>query len=211
MNMIQDFLLQIGANTKDFQTGMIAGAIIVMISLFLVLFFSGICRKEKKKSEVNTADETDKNLEKIRKLEQEVNRIKNEKGAIAENKFNEGAVYTLQLLQREGRFVDFIKENIEHFGDEQVGAAVRQIHSGCRKVVDENFNVKPLFGGEEGEKISLDNNFDPSEVKMTGNVPDKAPYSGELKHKGWLSEKVKLPKRTGKVNTNVVYPAEIEF
>ena len=210
MKAIQEFLVTIGAHSKDFETGMIAGAIIVMLALFLVLIISTIGKINKKKvKKVN--DLTDKNVEKIRKLQEDMTLIKNKADSIAEDKFTEGALYSLILLQREGRFVDFIKEDIDAFEDIQIGAAVRQIHSGCKKVLDENFNIKPLFDKVEGERISLNEDFDPTEIKMSGNVPEKAPYNGDLRHKGWKSEKVKLPKRTGKVNAKVVCPAEIEF
>jgi len=42
------------------------------------------------------------------------------------DRFNEGAVYTLMLLQREGRLVDFLQEDLSGFSDEQIGVAVRQ-------------------------------------------------------------------------------------
>ena len=54
------------------------------------------------------------------------------------------AVYTLVLLQREGRLIDFLLEDIDQYQDAQVGAAVRQIHAGCRKVLDQNFGVTPV-------------------------------------------------------------------
>ena len=210
MKEIQDFLIHIGANSKDFETGMIAGAIIVMIALFVVLIFSALAKKAKK-SVGKTNSQFSAEKEEIKELKAELERVSGELAAKEEKKFTEGALYTLVLLQREGRFVDFIKENIEAFEDSQIGAAVRQIHAGCRKVIDDNFNVKALFDKPEGEKVSLGDDFDPGEVKMSGNVPEKAPYNGELKHKGWKSDKVKLPKRTDKVNVKVVCPAEIEF
>ena len=55
------------------------------------------------------------------------------------------------------------------------------------------------------------NEIKPAEVRMTGNVPEKAPYNGVLRHKGWTADKVDLPKRTGKVNDKVICPAEVEF
>ena len=211
MNTIQDFLIMIGANSKDFETGMLAGAIVVMIALFFVLILSAIGKKKKKSKQAVDSNVIDKNALKIKLLEDTIEKITNEATLKADEKFKEGALYNLVLLQREGRFVDFIKENIDPFEDAQIGAAVRQIHSGCKKVLEENFYIKPLFNKAEGENILLDEEFDPTEIKMSGNVPDKAPYNGELRHKGWKSDKVKLPKRTGKININVVYPAEIEF
>src|SRR5690242_11018654 len=46
-----------------------------------------------------------------------------------------GAVQLLALLQREGRLLDFLQENIDGYSDDQIGAAVRDIHRGCKKVL----------------------------------------------------------------------------
>src|SRR5262245_34707500 len=39
------------------------------------------------------------------------------------------------ILQREGRLVDFFLEDIDDYTDQQVGAAVRDIHRNCRKAL----------------------------------------------------------------------------
>src|SRR5215475_5974849 len=41
------------------------------------------------------------------------------------------AVQMLALLQRDGRLVDFLEEDISAYPDGQLGAAVRSIHSSC--------------------------------------------------------------------------------
>ena len=46
------------------------------------------------------------------------------------------AVTLLAALQREGRLVDFLQENIDEYTDQMVGAAVRDIHRDCRKALD---------------------------------------------------------------------------
>ena len=40
----------------------------------------------------------------------------------------------LSALQREGRFVDFIRQDVAGFSDEDIGAAARVVHGGCRKI-----------------------------------------------------------------------------
>src|SRR5215467_4616236 len=45
----------------------------------------------------------------------------------------------LSALQREGRLVDFLQQDVAGFGDDQVGAAARVVHSGCRKVMQQYF------------------------------------------------------------------------
>jgi hypothetical protein len=41
------------------------------------------------------------------------------------------ALQILALLQRDGRLIDFLMEDIRAYGDAQVGAAVRDVHAGC--------------------------------------------------------------------------------
>ena len=41
------------------------------------------------------------------------------------------AVQILAALQREGRLIDFLEEDLSAYEDAQIGAAVRNIHQGC--------------------------------------------------------------------------------
>src|SRR5262245_64089632 len=45
------------------------------------------------------------------------------------------AVQMLALLQRDGRLVDFLMEDLATYSDAQIGAAVRDVHAGCRGVL----------------------------------------------------------------------------
>src|SRR5690606_38389504 len=47
------------------------------------------------------------------------------------------ATQLLAVLQRDGRLVDFLMEDIAPYGDAQVGAAVRSVHAGCRQVLEQ--------------------------------------------------------------------------
>jgi hypothetical protein len=125
--------------------------------------------------------------------------------------FEVGAVYTLMLLQREGRIIDFLQENIDDYDDNQVGMAVRQIHRDCAKVLSENFSVAAVFDKPENEKVDVPEDFDPSVIKLTGKVPSEPPYNGFLRHKGWRADNVHFPTRSGKLDTSVIQAAEVEF
>ena len=46
----------------------------------------------------------------------------------------EAAVQMLAALQREGRLVDFLQEDLSSYEDSQIGAAVRNIHTGCKRL-----------------------------------------------------------------------------
>ena len=129
----------------------------------------------------------------------------------AEDRFAEGAVYTLLLLQREGRLIDFLQENLEHYADEQIGAAARQIHKESAKVLREVFGVTPVLAASEGETVTAPEPLDPATITLTGNVPERPPYRGTLRHKGWRAGQLRLPARTGKLNVTLIQPAEVEL
>ncbi len=128
-----------------------------------------------------------------------------------QNEFDSGAVYTLVLLQREGRLIDFLQEAIEGYSDDQIGAATRRIHQDCKKIFDENFQVTPIVSEPEGAPITIDGAYDPSSIKLTGKVADSPPYKGILRHKGWKISKPRFPARTGKVNPGIIQSAEVEI
>src|SRR5688572_4946877 len=54
----------------------------------------------------------------------------------------DGALVLLGLLQREGRLVDFLRESLEQHPDAAIGAAVRDVHRGCRKVLEEHVRLE---------------------------------------------------------------------
>lgn len=129
---------------------------------------------------------------------------------VAPDRFAEGAVYTLLLLQREGRLVDFLQEDLSGADDEQIGVAVRQIHANCAKVLRETFHLGRVLSGTEGEPVKLPTQFDPSAIKLTGQVGGQAPRQGKLVHAGWRAQDPHFPTRTGQVDVTVVQPAEVE-
>ena len=130
--------------------------------------------------------------------------------APANDRFEEGAVYTLALLQREGRLVDFLLEDLSAYNDEQVGAAARRIHQDTAKGLREHFGVAPVLTQAEGEKVTVPAGFDPSAIRLTGTVAAQPPFAGTLQHKGWRAAKVQLPARTGKCDPRIIQPAEVE-
>jgi hypothetical protein len=123
----------------------------------------------------------------------------------------DGALQLLALLQREGRLVDFLREPIDGYDDATVGAAVRDIHRGCKKALDEHFTLEPVMGGAENERVSVAQGFDAQRIRLVGEVKGQPPFSGTLRHHGWAATKIKLPTVTGAVDHSVVAPAEVEI
>lgn len=189
---------------SDYNRGILTGVVAILIIVLIV----GIIKKFIKKGSSTDPKEFKENKSKIIELAKTLS----EEREKALKSFEDGALYTLVLLQREGRFVDFIKEDIKNYEDSQIGAAVRQIHAGCAKIVNDNFKIKALYDTKkEGEKISVSENFNAEEIRLSGNVPPKGPYKGILRHKGWTSQEVNLPKKIGKTSSLVVCPAEVEI
>lgn len=125
--------------------------------------------------------------------------------------FANGAVYSLVLLQREGRLIDFLQEDISGFPNDQIGIAVRQIHENCQKVLSENFGVAAVRSENEQSRVDVPEGFDPSAIRLTGNVPENGPFAGTLVHRGWRASAPKFPERSGKIDPSVIAPAEVEI
>ena len=122
----------------------------------------------------------------------------------------EGALVLLGLLQREGRLVDFLRESIESYGDADIGAAARDIHRGCKKVVEDHFTLEPVMPGREDDKVSVPKGFDPAEIRLIGEAKGEPPFTGVLRHHGWRVTDAKLPSLAEGVDRAVVAPAEVE-
>ena len=117
----------------------------------------------------------------------------------------------LALLQREGRLVDFLMEDIEGFSDQQVGQAVREIHRQCRKVLDEHLVLEPVLSQGEGEPATVPAGFDPSAIRLVGNVTGQPPFTGTLAHRGWRVKQLKLKPPPAGQDEYVIMPAEVEL
>src|SRR5262245_66019812 len=59
------------------------------------------------------------------------------------------AVQVLALLQREGRFIDFVREDLGAYSDAQIGAAARDVHAGCRRILERHVTLEPVPAGRE--------------------------------------------------------------
>lgn len=121
------------------------------------------------------------------------------------------AIQMLGLLQKEGRLIDFLREDIDAYDDAQVGAAVRNIHRDCRKVLEEHLTLAPVMPGEEDSTVTVEQGFDPSTIRLVGNVTGDPPFSGILRHAGWRAAETSLPELPKEGDKNVIHPAEVEL
>jgi hypothetical protein len=121
------------------------------------------------------------------------------------------AVQLLAILQREGRLLDFLQEDVDAYSDAQIGAAVRDIHRGCKKALAEHLPLEPVLREAENAQVRVDPGFDPSRIRLVGNVVGEPPFTGALRHHGWRVAKVTLPAPAKATDPSVVAPAEVEL
>ena len=121
------------------------------------------------------------------------------------------ALQLLSALQREGRLVDFVQQDIVAFSDSDVGAAARVVHDGCRRALQRMVEFNPVVDEPEGHSITLEAGYDATSLQLTGNVSGTPPFSGTLRHRGWRADALTLPEIVGDMDCTVIAPAEVEL
>lgn len=123
----------------------------------------------------------------------------------------DAALQILSLLQKEARLVDFIQEDIQGHADAEIGAAVRVVHEGCRRVFKSHVGLVPIRSESEGSRLTLPKGFDAGTVRVIGNVVGEPPFEGILVHKGWVAESIDLPRISDGHDVKIIAPAEVEL
>lgn len=122
------------------------------------------------------------------------------------------AVTLLAALQREARFVDFIKEPLDDYSDAQIGAVARDVHRDCGRVLQRLFGLRPIVSDQEGAEIEVRAGFDAGCCQLTGNVAGEPPFRGRLRHHGWEATRQELPSWSGSdAAARTVAPIEVEL
>lgn len=208
--------LSLKPTTFDLWHVCLAGTV-VLLSLILIAVLLSIVVSQfrcKKKSVIlqtaPTPEPAVKIVEKIVEVEKVVHAPAPEPVVLKEAT-PDAALQLLGLLQKEARFIDFIKEDIANFSDADIGVAARVVHEGCNKVINEHFTLAAVRSEQEGSKITLPQGFDAAAVRLIGNIVGTAPFTGTLVHKGWQVTGIRLPKLTAGHNVAIVAPAEVEL
>jgi hypothetical protein len=129
----------------------------------------------------------------------------------AAQQHRDGALALLALLQREGRLVDFLREPLDGFSDADIGAAARDVHRGCRNVLDQHLSLEPVMPGSEEAQVAVPRGFDPAEIRLIGEAKGEPPFRGTLRHHGWRVVDARLPALADGVDRAVIAPAEVEL
>lgn len=120
-------------------------------------------------------------------------------------------LFVLSLLQREGRLIDFLQEDVAAFSDADIGAAARVVHGGCRKALTQCFTLEPVLKDAEGATVTVSAGFDAQRIRLTGHVAGQPPFRGALKHHGWVATALRLPALSESLDPRVLAPAEVEL
>jgi len=196
--------------------------VILSLSLLFVLTLVvlSLLRRDKQRvvhqsvaaSDIAELDEVARSLaeaEKV-KVKKEAKQVKPSVTKLTDAK-PDAALQLLGLLQQEGRFLDFVSEDVSKYSDAEIGAAARVVHEGCAKLIKQHFNVEPIRSEKENSRVTLQKGFNASENRVTGNIVGSPPFSGTLLHRGWRVVKVDLPRLAPGHDVQVLAPAEIEL
>lgn len=117
----------------------------------------------------------------------------------------------LALLQTEARLVDFLMEDVQPFTDAQIGQAVREVHKKARAALMQHAVMVPVLNGSEGDTTTVPKGFDPSAIRVIGNVTGEPPFKGEINHVGWRVKELKLAVPPEGADLFVIQPAEVQI
>ena len=219
MNPTYAIDLTLKPTTFDLWHVCLAGTVVllsmILIVLLLAMVFSLVRGKSKPAEQViqpaaPAPEPVVKVVEKIVEVEKLVHAPAPEPLILKESS-PDAALQLLGLLQKEARFIDFIKEDIASYSDADIGVAARVVHEGCNKALNEHFTLAPIRSEQEGGKITLQQGFDASTVRLTGNIVGSAPFKGTLIHKGWQVTNIRLPKLTQGHDAKILAAAEVEL
>ncbi len=120
-------------------------------------------------------------------------------------------LHLFTVLQRDGRMMDFLAEDLSLYEDAQIGAAVRTIQEDCKKIITKKLAPKPILEEDEGNEFTVEAGFDANVYKLTGNVTGEPPFKGIVRHCGWQAKNMELPTLSGDIDPQILAPAEIEI
>lgn len=221
MNIYNNYTIDLSLmpTTLDLWHIYLIAAVLVLALILIIVLLSmviGMARRAKKAPveviktvEVPSEPEI-KIVEKIVEVEKIVQAPAPEPIVLKEST-PDAALQLLGMLQKEARFIDFIKEDVAAYSDADIGVAARVVHEGCNKAINEYFTLDTVRTDQEGSKVTLAEGFNASEVRLTGNIVGKAPFTGTLIHKGWQVTSIRLPKLTAGHNASIIAAAEVEL
>ena len=129
----------------------------------------------------------------------------------APEKTHASGLAVLALLQREGRLIDFLREDVSSFSDAEIGAAARVVHAGSRRTLDQYLTLESVLQDAEGATVTVPAGFNAERIRLTGNVAGDPPFRGTLKHHGWVATSIRFPTLSPALDPRIIAPAEVEL
>ncbi len=117
----------------------------------------------------------------------------------------------LALLQAEARLVDFLMDDLQRATDEQIVAAAREVHRKAQKALKDHAVIEQVLPGDEGQTTTVPRGFDPSAIRVVGNVTGEPPFTGAINHPGWRVKELKLATPAEGIDEFVLQPAEVQL
>ncbi len=119
------------------------------------------------------------------------------------------AVALIAALQREARLIDLVFEDLDAYGDAQVGSAARPVLKSTRSALQRILGVERLLDCGENATVQVDDSapptrFQPVDGSSTGG-------SMTVVHPGWRAAKTDVPTYTGPADdADVLAPAQVK-
>ena len=82
------------------------------------------------------------------------------------------------MLQDKGWLVDFLMDDINAYSDAQVAVAARDVHAGCKGVLQDHFAINPVRTEPEGSTAQVPAGYSADEYRLVGKIAGSAPFSG---------------------------------
>ena len=107
--------------------------------------------------------------------------------APAQAKLDARPLRFLALLQRDGRLLDFLLEDVRRRDRRRAWSGRGEIHRQCQKAFAPARGLEPVLAEDEASVVDIPSGFDPSAIRLTGNVTGTLPFQGMLIHRGCAS------------------------
>lgn len=121
------------------------------------------------------------------------------------------ALRMLAILQAESRLVDFLMEDIQQATDQQIGQAVREVHKKAQAALKQHAVIDTVLSGNEGDTATVPRGFDPSAIRVIGNVTGEPPFTGQIQHPGWRVRELKVSPLPESADEFILQPAEVSI
>ncbi|MGI6401128.1 MAG: DUF2760 domain-containing protein [Thermoguttaceae bacterium] len=124
------------------------------------------------------------------------------------------ALELLAALQRDARFIDFIKEDLGDCDDATLGAAARMVHDRCAETLERFFEIRPLSPNPEGTSTTIKPDAqNPARTIVSGGDASSrgTAIACRVVHAGWVAEKCEPPRWSGRAEDSMILaPIELE-